>query len=475
MRKKALLYISTVVALSGLTSSYAKASNSCQQLFSADRNYNQKIFAKGIDSRTKNGHFQISYEAEYLFSESAHLLRDYAPPESVMKLKDWNALSDAEHIKWIKSKFSDKPEFATQSGLRRVVDVDFLPEELIVDSTGNLEIVINPPLDTYKEWETVVDYITHKYGAGSQQAMVSKPREAGFANGKESKNRVEQHLGWLNYTNLYDMFEKLNQGYTRFQKDPSKLTALSFDHPFVGPMNKIKRDVLENYLDANSRLEKYDDDAKLFVRKNDASFKYTSGPSYRPDVAGPYRWSWEIRNAHKDVQGLKAKVLRDIEAHTDGLENYQPFAKVLAFDSISEFNKLPEHVQTALPILFPSKAEPNFQYTAEEKIVLETYRNFAMPLMDMKVLIKSLSTTNNESLNLRKYNLARLKYTDGISQVVQEFQKHKISSEMAKAQIMGLIGKWSYESGIFELFLEKAKELNHDKSIKNSKAIKQAS
>ncbi len=473
--------LSTNLLLLGLlASSTAYSAPSCQSLFdtpSVAGTQTDRIYAKGIDkNKTPDGHFQISYESEYLFSESGVLLRDYAPAEDIISRSKWQALTDEQRIDWVKSKFGDKPEYATAAGLKRIIEVDFLPEELIVDSTGNLEIVINPPLDSYKQWEKVVDYIVNKYGAGSQQAMISKPREAAFSPSRFNLDMEHQHLGWLNFTNLYDMFEKLDNGYTRYLKDPTKLTAQFFDHPFLGPMTKIKRDTLEQYLLGNNKLEFYDDDSKQYVRKSDASFKYTGGPAYRPDIAGPIRWAWEIRNAHKDTAGLKAKVLRDLEAHKQGLEDYKIFSTVPAFDALKEFERLPLYVRNSLVEIFPSKADPRFQYGAKEKLSLETYRNFAMPLMDMDILVAALSDTyDTKELNRNLYSVrkARLDYIHDVNVVSEEYRSKRITKDMAKAKIMGLIGKWAVNSRLFELFKKVANRLGHDqRNIENINTLR---
>ncbi len=427
-----------------------------------------KLYAKGINkAKSPEGHFQISYESEYLFSESGPLLRDYAPMENVIPKTEWLKLSDAQHIEWIKAKFGNKPEHATAAGLRRIVDVDFLPSELIVDSTGNLEIVINPPLDSYKDWERTVDYIVNKYGSGSQQAMISKPREAAFKSKENTAKLEEQHLGWLYYTNIFDMFEKLDSGYERFQKDPTKLTAQFFDHPFLGPMTKVKRDQLQKYLMSNAKLEMYDDASKNFVRKSDASFKYTGGPSYRPDIAGPVRWAWEIRNAHKDTKGLKAKVLRDLEAHADGLDQYEKFAKLPAFDTKAEYEKLPVRTQKFLKDIFPTKADARFEYTVDENLALETFRNFSMPFMNFEVLVHSTSEASDAKQNLFRARKARVEYFAGLNKVVTDFEKGSITKDVTKARVMGLLCKWSSDSGIFELLKKEALQLGHDKKNEN--------
>lgn len=460
-----------LVLLGGL-SFQAQAQGVCQNLFPTEPLVKgELIYPKGVAHKEGN-HFQISYEAEYLFSESGALLRDYAPDASIMSVEQWLEKTDQQRIDWIKSQFGDKPEYATAAGLKRIVNVDFLPEELIVDSTGNLEIVINPPLNSFSEWSQVVKYITEKYGAGSQQAMLSKPRESAFVLTTHAEQLKDQHFGWLNFTHLYDVYEKLESGFERYELDNTKLTAQFFDHPFLGPMTKLKRDVLESYLDANAHLEKYDDESKQFVRKNDSSFKYTGGPSYRPDIAGPVRWAWEIRNAHKDTKGLIAKVQRDIMNHTHGLEDFEVYAKIPAFDTVAEFDKLGTTTQELLKTIFPSKADPRFDYSDNDRLALETYRNFSMPMMDMAPLIKALTKGTNADITqlTQKAAKARVEYFDGLNRLEADLKAQTVTKEQAKARAMGLLVTWSQKSGLTFLFKEQAARM----SLKQFKAAEKA-
>lgn len=368
---KALL---ATIALVTSLNAYASAPQ-CGDMF-APASY-KKVYAAGVDPVAKpDGYVQIGYESEYLFSESAAILRDYCPKD--ISYQTWLAKTDAQRVAWLNEKFKDKPEHAAGSGLFKQVDIDFLPNELLIDATGNAEIV-TAPFNSYGEWEHAVDVIVSRYGAGSQQAMMSKPSESAFkARGRLTKPElVQQSLGWLVYTNLRDMFAKLESGAQRYKKDQTKLTAQFMEHPFLGPMTKMKRDRMEEFLSANSRGEMFDDASKYFIRKSDASFKYTGGPAYRPDVVGPARFSWEIRNAHKDVADLKMKVARDMAAHKAGLDQYASFAKVPAFDSIGLFQRFSPEVQKGLLEIFPSKADPRFDYPEAERTALETARHFS--------------------------------------------------------------------------------------------------
>ncbi len=475
LRISMVLTIATLSLASAVSSAneYRPDSNpsTCLEVLgSASKVYgSDRIYPAGIDrTQVTNSHIQMSYETEYVFGDAAALLRDYAPDEAVMARSTWNALSDEQRVAWIKNKFPVKPEYPTPAGLKRAVDLPQLPEELIVDSTGNIELVINPPLNTLSEWNNLVNTIVTRYGPGSQQATVSKPREAAFAKPgtQEQTYLYRQHLGWLIFTNLMDMFQKLDSGADRYKSEPTKLTALSFDHPFLGPMTKVKRDRLEEFLNLNAEGLRYDLDSKNFVRKSDASFKYTSGPSYRPDIAGQTRFTWEIRNSHKNLDDLRAKLIRDLQAHESGLKPYAAFADVPAFDTLTTFEALPSEVRKNLKTLFPSKADPRFDYNESEHLALEVYRNFALPNMNLMPLVAALAPSPRDAATLRfRINSARVQYIQALVNIARDFNSGRLSSKDAQARIMGELGLWSQRSKLSEAFSAKLFLMQNEESV----------
>lgn len=409
-------------------------------------------YPAGIDPVAKpDGYMQIGYEAEYLFSEGAAILRDYAPRD--IALGEWLAKTDDARVEWLRARFKDKPEHAAATGLFKITPLAFMPDELIVDATGNIEIVL-APIDTYEAWSSAVDTIVARYGVGSQQAMVSEPREAVFG---LPEGGVRPALGWLVFTNMRDMFAKLESGAARYAKDATKPPAQFMDHPFLGPMTKLKRDIMEKYLAANARGLMYDEESKKFVRKRDLSFKYTGGPSYRPDIAAPARFSWEIRNAHKDVLDLKTKVRRDLLTHEQGIAGFAPFADVPAFDTLATFKHVPAEVQKLLMELFPSKADPRFQYPADDHRALETYRNFALPLGNFERLANALAETPAEGVELHaRANAARETYVSAVGAVAAKVAAGTLTREQARADVMGAICQWSMNSGLAPAFEARA-------------------
>jgi len=451
--------LSLIVALSMQSQAIASSIqvNQCSSVFTstiAVQAFHRTKPLTKLD-KIKDGLIMLGYESEYTFNEIAPILRDFAPPENVIPRSDWKSWSDTKRVEWFKSQFKGKPEFAVNANLTPIHDLPFQFHDVIIDSTGNLELVSSPML-SYAQWESFVNAVVNRYGPGSQQAMVSKPRGMAFGAREKTqlKRDVQEHLGWLNFTNLKDMYVKLSNGYEKYKLNPEKLTAQSFDHAFLGPMTKIKHDKLVSYLEENAAGKMYDKDSVKFVRKNDASFKYTGGPSYRPDIDGTKRFSWEIRNAHKDLADLKMKVRRDLEAHMSGLDPYLVFADIPAFDTIKSFDSLSISNQRMLKSMFPSKADPNFVYVPAEKTALEAFRNFSLPVSELKPLVEVLSdfTGSNKTAQVKKLWNAQNNYIKSLDSIQKLLTSGKLNNEQAKAQIMGALGRFSHDSGITDLF-----------------------
>jgi hypothetical protein len=445
----------------------------CRDIFATKLSAADELAPRGqaLDPvEARFGRMQLGYESEYTFDEAGPLLRDYAPLD--IPVARWrHEMSDAERLQWLRTRFTAAPEFATETGLQRIDAIEELPTSLIVDSTGNLELVMGP-FDSYAAWERTVDAIVARYGAGSQQAMISKPRAAAFGSEREAgglrpahlESAIRAHLGYLNFSNLNDMFAKLASGHRRFLKDPSQLTAQAFDHPFLGPMTKIKRDRLEAALRQNASGQGYDADSKNFVRRSDASFKYTGGPSYRPDIAGPARFSWEIRNAHRNVAELKRIVLRELAVHRGSLESFSAFAEAPAFDSQRDFERLPERARALLSDLFPSKADPRFNYEADERLALETFRNFALPLARFEPVVDALTAGSRnfaqDAVALRQ-SVARAAsvYVLSLETLAAEVASRRKTKAEAKALVMGWLGRFAVDSGLAAAFERREQNL----------------
>lgn len=378
---------------------------------------------------------QIGYESEYLFDESGPILSDYKPT-SISEKKWLMEMTMQDRINFIKNLFQETPEYAQETDLtliRRSDTPSFMPDKLVLDATGNLELILMP-INSQKEWAEAVRYIVSRYQAGSQQAMISVPREE-FFKGPDSH---EANLGWLNFQNEYDTLSKLAKAYEKYQKNPTFMVARSFAHPFLGPMTLAKQNHLTRYLKENAKGNLYDPESKRFM-KTDASFKYIGGIAYRPDIASPERAAFEIRHAHKDFETLRAYVERDLLSLHSNRTPYRGFSKARAFNSRNAFRSLPLDVQKMLKELFPSKVNNRFTYSQEEILANEVYRNFSYPLRLWGPFTKAL---NRPDLN-PTISAAKESYRKALKDIARKFHTKKITKEQAQIEVQGALAQFA--------------------------------
>lgn len=420
-------------------------------------------------------HLQFGFESEYLLSEAGPLLQHYAPDPAVAgnpSHSDWMAWGPERRLEYIKSRFSYRPEFAESVGLKLFNSSPLiaLPLELILDSTGNLELVF-PPVDRISELETIIKTTAQLFGPGSQQTMTSVPANAFFAGNLS----VNENLGFLNLINEADTFEKLNEGYQRFLKRPETLVARSFEHPFLGPMNRVKHAQLREYLNQNASGRGFDDEAKQFVRKSDASFKYISGTAYRPDIASPARVAFEERSSHKDVEAILAKTQRNSFFLSQDRSAFGKFASWDPFDTVATFESLPEDLRNLLMGLFPSKADPRFEYTQSEILSLEVYRNFAFPLRNFQSHIDLGTDDESQRVVMRRLVMsARTKYLQDLEAVSRRLASGQISRDQARVAVQGSLSRFASESKLSDFLQDLIERIRRDLELGSRLLGKQA-
>lgn len=415
------------------------AAQSCQNLFNQTQLISQ---TKNLSTKELINTIQIGFESEYVFSEASQLLKWYYPKS--MGLVQWQSLSEEDQIAYLKSTFTTKPEYAIDSNFVLVNEQSspkYLPKELILDSTGNLEIVL-PPFNNQVEWESAVDEIAQLFGVGSQQAMVSIPREYFFS----EPGAINSQLGFLNLIIETDTLSKLAKGYEEFVINPNTLIAKSFNHPFLGPITLAKQETMKNYLYENSFGRFYDDSHKRWVKKMDASFKFIGGVAYRPDIGAPDKVSFEIRHAHKSVNKLKNMVQRQIHLLTLDLTQFSPYAQLKAFDSRQAFDSLSDKIKTLLIQLFPSQEDPRFSYFQESRLALQVYRNFAYPCRDWSPIIE---ISQVKGLQIRVLT-AKEEYLLELNQIADQLSTGQITQNQAQILVQGALGKFAKTSGLSE-------------------------
>ncbi|GAB4010939.1 MAG: hypothetical protein Fur0010_04460 [Bdellovibrio sp.] len=443
-----------------IASEFAPAAN-CQEMLVDVLEFNivkmakdlvpTKRYPKGFRKTGKN-HLQYGFESEYSLDQIEGILKFYSPERNLISKTDWESLSSAQKSNWVKDHINELfPNDRTEGGLvltKRGKEFEFLPKRLIRDETGNIEIVL-PPYDTLEEWYKAVTIINKNFGEGSMQATVSVPRKAFFLEESEATETFKRNIGFLSFYSDYDAIEKLTLGYERWLESNEKRVARSFEHPFLGPMNKQKYNKLKQYLRANADGEMYDEQAKEFVSGSDASFKYFGGTAYRPDIASPDRVVVEVRDAHNKFNLLFNKVLRNTHHLMNDRSEFSAFSKLKPFDADKTFETLPKYVQNGLKQVFPNRAKPGIDYTKDELSSLEVAKNFSWPLRDWSQHFQIISNKDLE----QTVSEAQARYLERLKQITRGL-RGDADKEKAAVEIQGALVTFVEESGLRTAFLD---------------------
>ena len=413
-------------------------------------------YPKGVDPiKVPGSHLQFGFESEYTLDTAGRLLEAYAPaPEFGISAERWLRMRGEERVAWVREHISEIFEDVRTGGklikISNDAELAFLPERLILDSTGNLEIVLKPA-DTFEEWLFRVRKIESAFGAGSMQGTVGlKSQFFHSAEGVSSDALMNANIGWLNVLNEMDTLAKLEAGAARYAEKPTSECAKSFKHPYLGPMSRLKQDSLLSFLRANARGEKLDPATLQFVSGNDSSFKYIGGTAYRPDIARGIT-IFEVRDAHNQVPTLVERVVRATYHLQYGREPFAAAARLRAFDSVGDFEKLSQRLQQMLRDVFPPKFEPGVRYSSKELTAREYFRNFAYPMRDWSGWLRLLG---NESAMSLQVKAAQDAYVRKLEEVAAALAAGAISREQASLRIQGAVAEFSVESGVSASFGE---------------------
>jgi hypothetical protein len=265
--------------------------------------------------------------------------------------------------------------------MRKKAGPDFLPASLHRDDTGNVELVLGPT-DSLDSFLHQMKWVNEEIGVGSLQAMVSLPREQ-FFRLSPSKGALE-HLGWLNFFNELDILERIESGRERLARDPAQGPLRSFLHPYLGPMIAIRHKLLRKFLRENSVGGMFDEENIIRPARRDQSFKFVGSTAYRPDIAGPERICFEIRDAHRDPELLLNRLSRVIFYWSKGIDSFRPYAEIPPYDSAAAFELLPLEVKQWLAEICPNRAPAVVKLYEIPRFTYEVYRNFAYPLRDWR-------------------------------------------------------------------------------------------
>ncbi|MCB0393914.1 MAG: hypothetical protein KDD25_05115 [Bdellovibrionales bacterium] len=400
---------------------------------------------------------QFGFESEYTTNNwSANLLDHYVPDSSLVHdLNEWDEyksktfLNEDIRMMWVRANLRRLFQKYKKKGklvLRADSDLTFLPASLILDETGNLEIV-GEPVDTLERFEAEMKEINEIIGAGSMQGSVSVSYEALK---KEGPKLVERLLGYFQFFSDFDLLHKLVVGASRYVENPEKEVAKTFQHKFLGPMTRKKREDLHRVLSQTLENGDFNDSEMDSISASDKSFKYLGTTVYRPDVVRGRRALFEVRDAHSSGDILMDRVLRMTYYLKVGFSDFEGLSKLPVFDSKSDFDKFSEETRESLQRIFPVQLTEGMDYDSEELFAIEVFRNFAFPMRDWEGVLDLLGATKNERKSLID---AQSEYKRTITFLADQFHQGEMSSKEASVAIQGALANFSVRSGIFKVYL----------------------
>jgi hypothetical protein len=388
---------------------------------------------------------QFGFESEYGLDEIDRLLLLYTPTEAAgITDQTFRGWTKEQRSEWVENQIPKRMLEPHVLPLKKATDkaeLQFIPEQLVIDTTKNVEIIV-PPTNTLETVLGQVKALGESCGVGSLQGTLSAPRELMF--GGDSPRGF---TGFFNFHHLADSFAKLTAGYTKYREEPTRPPVASFAHPWLGPITKAKQHFMRVYLEKNAVGERLDKDSLMAVRRNDSSFKYIGGSAYRPDVAAHVgRTAVEVRDCHKSERQLKERLLRNTWRFVAGPEVFDKFADVKAFDTIKDYDKLPQEVRDVLPQVIPTSEKPELAdvYGEFERLALQVYRNFAYPMKDFSDVIAALGT---KSLT-RQVDIARDAYVSTLSDIAKAVTSGETTKKQAAIEIQGALAQFGVDSGI---------------------------
>tara|TARA_Y100000780_G_C13695863_1_gene422217 strand:+ start:32732 stop:35059 length:2328 start_codon:yes stop_codon:yes gene_type:complete len=398
---------------------------------------------------------QFGFESEYMLSELDGLVTVYGPKEEFgISKEDWFNMPVTDRSQWVRDHIDQLfPEARVSGGLVKLdsdPELDFLPESLIFDDTGNVEIVMDP-LDSFEQWYHSVKILNQRFGNGSMQATISTPPDSFFGrsiDGLDPEQVLEEKIGFFNFYSDYDILQKLSAAHSRYSSDNSKRVTRNFEHPFLGPMTLQKQNLLHSILRGNAVGQKYEPERLERIAGWENSYKYTGGTVYRPDILGERKVILEVRDAHKNFPLLTDRLLRSLFFMQHGTKGFDQLNQLKSYDPIEDFEKLPQKVRVGLEELFPNKANPNYEYSDDIKFSLDVFRNFAYPMRDWSNHLEALNATHLQ----QQVAEAQMAYQDKLKRIFKHRKNGIISDEEASTQVQGALARFSNDSGISKAF-----------------------
>jgi hypothetical protein len=268
---------------------------------------------------------------------------------------------------------------------------------------------------------------------------MSSTKEAFF------RKSATEWMGILNWMQESDTLDKLRVGLQRWRKDTSKSVALSFQHPFLGPMNLRKQKKLQETLVSHAAFPEFKKSSAAWVSTEDSSFKYVGGTAYRPDLVD-HRIILEVRDCHTNWACLQSRLNRLLSLFEKDLSK-PDWAGLQAFDSERDFEKLAPDVQDFLRDLFPAKTKMGESYTPDEVLSLEVFRNFAYPLRDW---------SGFPGLRSDLIEVAQGSYKNKLLKLHKDFRAGRLSKDQAARAVQGALVEFIDDAGLASMTLGQA-------------------
>ena len=435
-------------------------------------------YPKGFENK-QGSHIQYGFESEYLHDETEALFKNYMPEASIYNgsKEDWLKLTAAERLTFVDNHI--KQIFDTYRGKGRLVKITDDPElsaalpDSFVSDAGHFEIVLDP-LDSAEAMIQKIKVINKNLGVGSMQATISNPIDKNFLqSNKAAREELKAELlGYYNFMNDFDTLSKLETGYERYLKDPKVQAVKSFNHPWLGPMTKLKHDKLEDLIDGIVEGKSYSEEQLKQMSYLVVSHKFIGGLSFRPDVAyKKSRLASEVRDCHQNVKCIEDRIIRETYFLMKGKEKFKSFSNFQQLDTINDFKNIePTDIQYMLKDLFPVYGH----FTQRE---LELYRNFSYPYRDWSGHIEALGKPGLKG----QVEQAQSEYTEKLKNILFEYNAKMISNDqkikdLAKAEaqvkVMGALAEFSKKSGLVDAMKEKYNQLLDPSELKYFDGLK---
>jgi hypothetical protein len=389
---------------------------------------------------------QGGFESEYAISESGQLFQVYGPAPGTFGADQWDGLSPQERVAFVQA--NKQRIFPRGPGEGALVKRDAaanaaLPERLVLDETGNVEIVVAPQDSLEALWKIVL-YCAERFGVGSMQATSSSAREWFYGQGPGSS--LDANAGFFRFIQDHDTLAKMHLGYLKMRRDATRPVLLSFTHQWLGPLTAQRQRKTEEYLRQGAQGQQFNQYELSQIKGRDSSLKYFGSTVLRPDIAGTTRAVVEIRDAHKSLEILRQRVVRANFHMTHDRSAFLAARNLVAFDIEADFDKLPAAAQQALLQIFPTKEQPGVPYLQEDRTALQVGRNFALPLKDWGEHLRLL----NEPDLGRTVPAAQAAYRTALLDATERFTAGGLERAQASVAIQNAASTFAHDSGLYD-------------------------